>query len=80
MLLILSIGFRDVIKCRISMLDRIGALIGEQCSSSRYHEEVLLVVVFEISLSHVKTFHYRPQRSQPPLGPIARYATSLRWL
>ena len=54
------------------MLDRIGALIGEQCSSSRYHEEVLLVVVFEISLSHVKTFHYRPQRSQPLLlGPIA---------
>ena len=42
---------------------------------------VLIVVVFEISPSHVKTFHYRPQRSQPPPpGPIARCATSLRWL
>ena len=53
------------------MLDRIGALIGEQCSS-HYCEGVPLVVVFEISLSHVKTFHHRPQRAQPPPpGPIA---------
>src|SRR6266700_347349 len=60
------------------MLDRIGALIGEQCSSSRYCEGEPTVVVFEISPSHVKTFHYRPQRSQPPPpGPIARCATSL---
>src|SRR5438445_456521 len=42
------------------MLDYTGALIGEQCSSSRYCEGVLTVVVFEISLSHVKTFHHRP--------------------
>jgi hypothetical protein len=62
------------------MLDYIGALIGEQ-RSSRYREGVLLVVVvFKISPSHVKTFLHRPQRSQPPPGPIARYATSLRWL
>ena len=54
------------------MLDRIGALIGEQRSSSRYREGVPPVVVFEILPSHVKTFHYRPQRSQPPPpGPIA---------
>ena len=53
------------------MLDRTGALIREQCSS-RYREGVPTVVVFEISPSHVKTFHYRPQRSQPPPpGPIA---------
>ena len=63
------------------MLDCTGALIGEQRSSSRNCKGVPLVVVFEISLSHVKTFYYRPQRSQPPpLGPIARCATSLRWL
>jgi hypothetical protein len=54
------------------MLDRIGALIGEQRSSSRYYKGVPLVVVFEISPSHIKTFHHRPQRLQPPpLGPIA---------
>ena len=54
------------------MLDRTGALIGEQRSSSRYRKGVPSVVVFEISPSHVKTFHHRPQRSQPPpLGPIA---------
>ena len=54
------LGFRDVIECRASMLDYTGALIGEQCSGSRYCEGVPTVVVFEISLSHVKTFHYRP--------------------
>src|SRR6266567_2384218 len=60
------------------MLDRTGALIGEQCSSSRYREGEPIVVVFEISPSHVKTFHYRPQRLQPPPpGPIARCASSL---
>src|SRR6266702_301511 len=59
------------------MLDRTGALIGEQCSS-RYCEGVPTVVVFKISPSHVKTFYHRPQRSQPPPpGPIARYASSL---
>ena len=42
------------------MLDCTGALIGEQCSSSRYCEGVPTVVVFKISLSHVKIFHYRP--------------------
>ena len=52
------------------MLDRTGALIGEQCSSC-YCEGVPTVVVFEISPSYVKTFHYRPQRSQLPPGPIA---------
>ena len=41
------------------MLDRTGALIGEQCSS-RYREGVPIVVVFEILPSHVKTFHHRP--------------------
>src|SRR6266700_5638518 len=41
------------------MLDRTGALIGEQYSSC-YREGVLTVVVFEISLSHVKIFHHRP--------------------
>ena len=61
------------------MLDYTGVLIEEQYSSSRYYEGVPIVVVFEISLSYVKTFHYRPQRSQPPPpGPIARCATSLR--
>ena len=43
-------------------------------------EGVPSVVVFEISPSHVKTFHYAPRRTQPPLGPLARCATSLRWL
>ena len=38
------LGFGDVIKCRASMLDRTGALIGEQCSS-RYREGVPTVVV-----------------------------------
>ena len=61
------------------MLDRTGALIGEQRGSC-YRKGVPSVVVFEISPSHVKTFHHRPQRSQPPPGPIARCATSLRWL
>ena len=41
------------------MLDYTGALIGEQCSSY-YYKGVLLVVVFKISPSHVKTFYYRP--------------------
>ena len=63
-------GSGDVIECCASMLDRTGALIGEQ-RSSRYREGVPSVVVFEISPSHVKTFHHRPQRSQPPPGPIA---------
>ena len=73
-------GLGDVIKCCASMLDRTGALIGEQ-RSSRYCEGVLSVVVFEISLSYVKTFHYRPHRSQPPPDPTrTRCATSLRWL
>jgi hypothetical protein len=59
------------------MLDRTGALIGEQ-RGSYYREGVPLVVVLR---SHYpKIFHHRPQRSQPPPGPIARYATSLRWL
>ncbi len=53
-------GSGDAIECCASMLDRTGALIGEQCSSSRYHEGVPTVVVFEISPSHVKTFHHRP--------------------
>ena len=42
------------------MLDYIGALIGEQYSNSCYCEGVLTVVVFEISLSYMKNFHYRP--------------------
>ena len=50
------------------MLDRTGALIGEQ-RSSHYRKGVLLVVVFEILLSYIKTFYYRPRRSQPPPGP-----------
>ena len=41
------------------MLDRTGALIGEQRSSC-YREGVPTVVVFEISPSHMKIFHYRP--------------------
>src|SRR6266699_6717865 len=41
------------------MLDHTGASIGEQCSSC-YHEGVPTVVVFEISLSHVKIFYHRP--------------------
>src|SRR6266567_195666 len=59
------------------MLDRTGAYRG---SSSCYCEGVPSAVVFEISLSHVKTFHYRPQHSQPPPGLPVRCATSLRWL
>ena len=43
-------------------------------------EGVPSIVVFEISPSHMKTFHYAPRRTQPPLGPPARCATSLRWL
>jgi hypothetical protein len=71
-------GSGDVIEYCASMLDRIGALI-EQCRSSYYCEGVPSVVVFEISPSHVKTFHHRPQRSQPPpRSRIARCATSLR--
>jgi hypothetical protein len=35
-------------------------------------EGVLSIVVFEISLSHVKTFYYAPRRTQPPPGPLAR--------
>ena len=61
------------------MLGRTGAFMGEQCGS-RYREGVPTLVVFEISPSHVKTFHHRSHRSQPPPGPIARCATSLRWL
>ncbi len=61
------------------MLDYTGTLIGEQRGSC-YYKGVLLVVVFKISPSYVKTFYYRPQRSQPLLGPITRCATSLRWL
>ena len=41
------------------MLDHTGALI-EQCNSSCYYKGVPTVVVFEISLSHMKTFHHRP--------------------
>src|SRR6266700_8066029 len=41
------------------MLDHTGASIGEQCSSC-YREGVPTVVVFEISPSHVKIFHHRP--------------------
>src|SRR6266568_7802889 len=60
------------------MLDRTGAYRG---SSSCYREGVPSAVVFEISPSHVKTFHYRPQHSQPPPpGLPVRCATSLRWL
>src|SRR6266700_5381065 len=61
------------------MLDCIGALI-KQCSSSCYHEGVPSVVVFEISPSYVKTFHYCPQHSHPPPRLPVRCATSLRWL
>src|SRR5277367_6012169 len=35
-------------------------------------EGVPSVVVFEISPSHVKTFHYAPRCTQPPPGPPAR--------
>ena len=52
-------------------------LVGEQ--QWLYYIGVLSAVVFEISPSHIKTFHYAPQRIQPP-GPPARCATSLRWL
>ena len=52
-------GSGDAIKCCVSMLDRTGALIGEQCGTC-YHKGVPLVVVFKISPSHVQTFHYRP--------------------
>src|SRR6266704_5343133 len=40
------------------------------------------IVVFEISPSHIKTFHYRPHRPQPPPPDPTRTrcATSLRWL
>ena len=41
------------------MLDCTGALIEEQCSSY-YREGVLMVVVFKISLSYIKNFHYYP--------------------
>ena len=41
------------------MLDCIGALIGE-LDSSYYRIGVLTVVVFEILLSYVKFFYYRP--------------------
>src|SRR6266700_7617653 len=54
------LGVGGVIECRSSMLDYTGALIGEQCSNSRYREGVLTVVVFEISLFYVKIFYYRP--------------------
>jgi hypothetical protein len=57
------------------MLDWTGALIGEQCSRC-YREGVLTVVVFEISPS--ENFSPPPHRSQPPPGPIARCAMSLR--
>ena len=30
------------------------------------------IVVFKISPSHIKTFYYTPQRTQPPPGPPAR--------
>jgi hypothetical protein len=45
-------------------------------------EGVPSVVVFEISPSHVKTFHYRPRRLPPPPPDptCTRCATSLRWL
>ena len=52
-------GSGDAIERCSSMLDRTGALIGEQCSSC-YREGVPTVVVFEISPSHVKIFHHRP--------------------
>jgi len=51
-------GLGDAIKCYISILDCIGALIGEQCSSC-YYKGVPTVVVFEISPSHMKIFHHR---------------------
>jgi hypothetical protein len=35
-------------------------------------EGVLSIVVFEISLSHIKTFHYAPQCTQLPPGPPAQ--------
>ena len=75
----LSFRVGGVFKCSLSILDCIGALIGEQCSNSRYREGVPTVVVFEISPS--ENFSPPPQYSQPPPpGPIARCATSLRWL
>ena len=52
------------------MLDRTGALIGEQCSS-RYREGVPTVVVFEYLTIPCENFSLPPQRSQPPPGPIA---------
>ena len=52
-------GSGDVIKCCVSILDCINALI-EQYSNSCYCKRVPIVVVFEISPSHVKTFYYRP--------------------
>jgi len=59
------------------MSDRTGALIGEQRGSC-YREGVPTVVVFKISPS--ENFSPPPQRLQLPPGPIARCATSLRWL
>ena len=74
-------GSGDAIECCASMLDHTGALIGEQYSSSCYHEGVPIVVVFEISLSHVKTFHYPQQYfDNHHTGPTRSCATSLRWL
>jgi hypothetical protein len=70
-------GSGDVIEGRLSTLDRTGASIGEQCSRC-YREGVPTVVVFKISPS--ENFSPPPQRSQPPPGPIARYATSPCWL
>ena len=35
-------------------------------------EGVPSVVVFEISPSYMKTFHYAPRRTQPPPGPPVR--------
>ena len=54
--------------------------VPSRSSSSCYREGVPSVVVFKISLSYVKTFHYRPQHLQPLPGLLVRCATSLRWL
>src|SRR6266704_1220154 len=70
-------GSGDAIECCASMLDRTGALIGEQCSNC-YREGVLTMVVFEISPSYVKTFHHRPQRSQLPPRPTVVYEISVK--
>jgi sensor histidine kinase YesM len=68
---ILSIGGQGMLSnavypCWIIQVLSRGTVMAVLC------EGVLSVVVFEISPSHVKTFHYAPRRTQPPLGLLAR--------